>query len=149
MSERVEIPEDYGPPFHHALGIRMALGPNNEGIAYVEVDPARHYGNRWAHGGVVAALVDIASGLAIGRSIPNALQVIDGTIELKVNYLRRVIDGDITATATLVRAGKRIAVTDVDVTNRGELCAKALATFMLNRDRQGEAAGPRRRDDAT
>jgi uncharacterized protein (TIGR00369 family) len=126
----------FNPPFHRTLGVQMAIGPNREGIAYIEVDPEKHYGNRWAHGGVVGALVDIASGIAIAVQMDeDGRKAIDGTIELKVNFLRKVYEGDMTATATVVHLGKRIAVTDVDVTNKGRLCAKAVATFMLNRSR--------------
>ena len=127
---------DFNPPFHRLLGVKMKMGPNAEGIAYIDVDPEKHYGNRWAHGGVVGALVDIASGIAIALQMDeDGRKAIDGTIELKVNFLRKVYDGDMTATATVVHLGKRIAVTDVDVTNKGRLCAKAVATFMLNRSK--------------
>ena len=127
----------FNPPFHRALGIKMRMGPNREGIAYIEVDPEVHYGNRWAHGGMAAVLVDIASGIAIALQMEeDGRKAIDGTIELKVNFLRKVYEGDMTATATVVHLGKRLAVTDVDVTNKGELCAKAVATFMLSRSRR-------------
>jgi uncharacterized protein (TIGR00369 family) len=127
----------FNPPFHRTLGVKMRMGPNKEGIAYIDVDPEKHYGNRWAHGGVVGALVDIASGIAIALQLDeDGRKAIDGTVELKVNFLRKVYDGDMTATATVVHLGKRIAVTDVDVTNKGDLCAKAVATFMLSRSKQ-------------
>ncbi len=126
----------FNPPFHRTLGVKMRMGPNREGIAYIEVDPEVHYGNRWAHGGMAAVLVDIASGIAIALQMEeDGRKAIDGTIELKVNFLRKVYEGDMTATATVVHLGKRIAVTDVDVTNKGELCAKAVATFMLSRSK--------------
>jgi len=130
----VAIPEGYGPPFHKLLGVRMGIGPNKEGIAWVEIDPEKHYGSRWAHGGMVGALADIASGIAIGRMLEDAINAIDGTIELKVNFLRKVIEGDLTATARVLHFGKRVAVTEVDLTNQGKLCAKAIATFMLRRE---------------
>jgi uncharacterized protein (TIGR00369 family) len=130
----VAIPEGYGPPFHKLLGVRMGIGPNKEGIAWVEIDPEKHYGSRWAHGGMVGALADIASGIAIGRMLENPINAIDGTIELKVNFLRKVVEGDLTATARVLHFGKRVAVTEVDLTNQGRLCAKAIATFMLRRD---------------
>ncbi|MGH2830060.1 MAG: PaaI family thioesterase [Actinomycetota bacterium] len=129
------IPDSYSPPFHKTLRVCMAIGPNGEGVAWLDVDPERHYGARWAHGGVVPALVDIASGIAIARTLADAAKAIDGTIDLKVNFLRKVIDGDITAVARLLRAGKRVAFTEVEVTNKGTRVAMALATFMLNRDR--------------
>jgi len=126
----------FNPPFHRALGIKMRMGPNREGIAYIEVDPEVHYGNRWAHGGMAAVLSDIASGIAIALQMEeDGRKAIDGTIELKVNFLRKVYEGDMTATATVVHLGKRLAVTDVDITNKGELCAKAIATFMLSRSK--------------
>lgn len=134
MPDFVAIPEGYGPPFHKLLGVRMGIGPNKEGIAWVEIDPEKHYGSRWAHGGMVGALADIASGIAIGRMLENAINAIDGTIELKVNFLRKVVEGDLTATARVLHFGKRVAVTEVDLTNQGKLCAKAIATFMLRRE---------------
>jgi len=130
----IAIPEGYGPPFHKLLGVRMGIGPNKEGVAWVEIDPEKHYGNRWAHGGMVGALADIASGIAIGRMLENPMNAIDGTIELKVNFLRKVVEGDLTATARVLHFGKRVAMTEVDLTNKDRLCAKAIATFMLRRD---------------
>ena len=134
MPDFVPIPEGYGPPFHKLLGVRMGIGPNKEGIAWVEIDPEKHYGSRWAHGGMVGALADIASGIAIARKLEDAINAIDGTIELKVNFLRKVVEGDLTATARVLHFGKRVAVTEVDLTNQGRLCAKAIATFMLRRE---------------
>ena len=134
MTDFIAIPEGYGPPFHKLLGVRMGIGPNKEGVAWVEIDPEKHYGNRWAHGGMVGALADIASGIAIGRMLENPMNAIDGTIELKVNFLRKVVEGDLTATARVLHFGKRVAVTEVDLTNKNRLCAKAIATFMLRRD---------------
>jgi len=131
FAEIFNIPDEYSPPLHKVLGVKMGLGKNGEALAWVDIDPEKHYGNRWAHGGVVATLADIASGIAIARKVGNPYHAIDGTIELKVNYIRKVVEGDLTASATLLHLGKRIAVTEVICTNRGVLCARALATFML------------------
>lgn len=132
-SEIQFVDPEFEPAFHRILGIRVGIGPERSGVAYLKVDPERHYGNRWVHGGIVAPLVDIASGVAIALSVPNPMRAIDGTVEMKINYLRKVYDGDVIATARLMHLGKRLAVTDVDVTNNGSLIAKAVATFMLNR----------------
>ena len=67
----------------------------------------------------------------IASRFKEPLGVLDGTIEMKVNFLRKAVERDLTATARIVRLGRRIAVTDVDVTTEGKLCAKALATYML------------------
>ena len=132
MKEPPEVPEARISPLHRTLGIRVSVGPNREGVAAITVDPAVHYGARFAHGGVVATLADIAGAVAISLRFPNPMRVIDGTIELKINYLRKVIEGDVVASATPVHIGRRIGVSDVDVTNGDRLCAKALVTYMID-----------------
>lgn len=126
------IPDAYSPSFHRALGVKVGIGPNGEGVAWVELDRDVHYGARWAHGGLVGALADIASGITIARRFEEPMGVIDGTIEMKVNFLRKAVEGDLTATARVIKLGQRIAFTEVDVTCAGELVARALATFMLH-----------------
>jgi uncharacterized protein (TIGR00369 family) len=126
-----KLPSSFNPPFHRLLGVEMGSNEAGDGVAWVTIDPDRHYGNRWAHGGLVGTLADIASGIAIGRKVGDPMRTIEGTVELKVNFLRKVVEGDLTATARLLHLGRRIAVCEVDVTNRGDLCAKALTTFML------------------
>ena len=133
----MQVPDQFSPPLHRALHIKMGIGENLEGIAWVDVDPEVHFGNRWAHGGLAATLADVSSGIAIARAFPpeEVMDAIDGTIELKINFIRKVHDGDMTATARVIHLGKRIAVTEVAITNQGELAAKAIATFMLSRAR--------------
>lgn len=126
------VPDAYAPALHKALHINVGLGDGGEGVAWIEVDREIHFGSRWAHGGMAATLADIASGIVIARQFEDPMRAIDGTIELKVNFLRKVVEGDMTAVARLLHLGKRIAVTDVDVLNREQLVAKALGTFMLN-----------------
>jgi uncharacterized protein (TIGR00369 family) len=146
-AETTERRSKFNPPFHRTLGVKMRIGPNKEGIAYIDVDPQIHFGNRWAHGGMAGVLADIASGIAIAMQMEeDGREAIDGTIEFKVNFLRKVYEGDMTATATVVHLGKRLAVTDVDVTNKGELCAKAVATFMLSRSRSDALRPPPARE---
>jgi uncharacterized protein (TIGR00369 family) len=139
LPEFDRVPDEYGPPFHNVLGVKMGVGVGGEGIAWVDVDPEVHYGARWAHGGLAGALADIASGIAVARNVPNPIEAIDGTIEMKVNFIRKVVDGDFTACARLLHLGKRVAVTDVELTNKGRLCAKAIATFMLREPDAGSS----------
>ena len=39
MTDFIAIPEGYGPPFHKLLGVRMGIGPNKEGVAWVGPEP--------------------------------------------------------------------------------------------------------------
>lgn len=131
MNKITPVPDHHDPPLHKALGIKMGFAEDDAGVAWVTIDPERHFGNRWAHGGVAATLADVATGLAISKQIDDPEERIDGTIELKINFLRKVSEGDLTATAHMLHVGKRVAVAEVDITNGEQLVAKALATFML------------------
>jgi 1,4-dihydroxy-2-naphthoyl-CoA hydrolase len=82
------------------------------------------------HGGVLAALVDTAGGLATYMALPGGTRT--ARIELKINYLEGVERGDVTADARVVRIGRHIAVVDCDVhDDRRRLVAKALMTFFV------------------
>ncbi|MCA1833400.1 MAG: PaaI family thioesterase [Actinomycetota bacterium] len=138
MSEIHISPEEHWSPLHKTLGITVTLGENHKGIASIQVDPEVHYGARWAHGGIVATLADIAGAVSISRRFEDPMGAIDGTIELKINYLRKVVEGKIEAIGTAVHIGRRIGVSDIDVMNNGRLVAKALATYMLGPSARSE-----------
>ena len=63
------------------------------------------------HGGVVAALIDLAGHAAVavtvGRMVP--------TIDLRIDFLRAPAGGYLTARGKLLRAGRSIARADVEI----------------------------------
>jgi uncharacterized protein (TIGR00369 family) len=88
--------------------------------------------NRGAlQGGLVATLIDVAAGLL---AVKHAGQG-DGasTADMSIHFLAPIIDGPARATATLVRAGKRVIVVGVDVTDvgRDRLAARATLSFAV------------------
>ncbi len=79
------------------------------------------------HGGVIATLIDVAGDFAV------AIKCDTGgvpTINLSVDYLRMAGDVDLIAKARVRRAGRTIAVVDVDVeTDEGRLIAVGRVTY--------------------
>ncbi len=79
------------------------------------------------HGGVIATLIDVAGDFAV------AIKCDTGgvpTINLAVDYLRMAGDVDLIAKARVRRAGRTIAVVDVDVeTDEGRLIAVGRVTY--------------------
>lgn len=69
------------------------------------------------HGGVAATLVDTAGGLVQRLNVEDPLSTGVATVNLNVNYLRRAT-GDLTATAEIVRTGRSVGVSEVDVVSR-------------------------------
>ena len=64
-------------------------------------------------GGLVATLIYIAAGRLAGRHVGPAQDVT--TANMNVHFLAPIVDGPARAVATVVRAGKRLAVIAVDV----------------------------------
>ncbi len=131
MTEASEEIRTFVPPLQRTLGIKMRLGPEGEGIAWIDVDREKHWGRTRVHGGVIPALVDVAGAVTVAHTTQDAVNAIEGTIQMTVNYLKPAGDGDLTAMARVIHRGGRVGVAEVEVTNNGELCAKALVTYML------------------
>ena len=85
-----------------------------------------------AHGGLIAALIDGALGVAALSSVYKENKVIS-TVEYKTNFLNpALLNDELKAVAKVEQKGKRIIVVSCDVfaTNRNNtLIAKALGTF--------------------
>jgi uncharacterized protein (TIGR00369 family) len=82
-------------------------------------------------GGLVATLIDIAAGRLAGRQVSADQDVT--TADMTVHFLAPVVAGPARAEATIVRAGRRMIVTAVDVTDvgRDRLAARATLSFAV------------------
>jgi uncharacterized protein (TIGR00369 family) len=117
-------------PYNARLGIR---------VESVEVDGARlrvpykdenSNPGRALHGGVAASTIDIAGALAAMSGVKPSPDLETGTLDLSVNYLAAAIGEDIVATAEVLRRGKEIIYSTVDVRNdAGKRIATGLATY--------------------
>ncbi|HEY5365077.1 MAG TPA: PaaI family thioesterase [Casimicrobiaceae bacterium] len=100
-------------PFHQWLGIEVtSVGAGEIGIRAKwreewVVNPDRGY----THGGILAALVDLTADWALvsktGRGVP--------TIDMRVDYHRAAMPGDLTAHGKLVKWGSQYAVSEAQV----------------------------------
>ena len=86
----------------------------------------RSKGEPIAHGGIVAALVDLAAHAALYAQTEHGIP----TIDLRVDYLRTA-SMPLTARATTRRNGRTIGVCDVEIVDRDErLAAIGRAVFL-------------------
>ena len=65
------------------------------------------------HGGAIGALADTAGGYAAMTMVPDQADVL--TLEYKINFLRPASGETLVAEATVLRAGRSLVVTRVDV----------------------------------
>ena len=121
-------------PFWDHVG--AALVDASPGRAVVRIPRRAEFGRSGeaggsAHGGIVAAALDMAASCAMLTMLGEG----DGrraTVDLSVHYLAPA-NGDLVATATIRRSGGRIATIDIELESEGVLAALGRATFMIIR----------------
>jgi acyl-CoA thioesterase len=116
-------------PFADLMGLVVSRPRDGRCRASFTVAAEHLNPNRVAHGGTLYTMADTAMGAAIHSVLERGVACV--TIELKINYLKPVREGRVTCTAKVIQCGKRVAVVEADIKNRGMLVAKALGTFAV------------------
>ncbi len=116
-------------PFHQWLGIKvLSVGEDTVELkaSWREewvVNPDRRY----THGGILAALVDLTADWALvsrtGRGVP--------TVDMRVDYHRAAMPGDLTCKGKVVRFGGQFSVAEAQVFDaEGKLCASGRGVYL-------------------
>jgi uncharacterized protein (TIGR00369 family) len=115
-------------PYHQWLGLRvLEVGEGSIEIAATwreewVVNPERRY----THGGILAALVDLTADWALvsktGRGVP--------TIDLRVDYHRAAMPGDLISRGNVVKFGSAISVAEAHIYDQsGALLASGRGVY--------------------
>ena len=115
-------------PFHQWLGLTvLAVTDNSIEIKATwreewVVNPERRY----THGGILAALIDLAADFAMikqtGRGVP--------TIDMRVDYHRAAMPGDLTARGRVVRFGSQFSTAEAELIDKdGKVVASGRGTY--------------------
>lgn len=115
--------------YNDLLGIQITEIHDDGLTVEMEIKPDFYNFYGVLHGGASASLVDAAMGIAITHHFPNHQTA---TVELKINYLRPVSTGKVTARAKFIKTGKTLIVGEVFATrDDGKEIARALMTYIL------------------
>ena len=115
-------------PFAKLLGMRLVDLTLDEAVIKIEMRDDLRQPSGVLHGGVTATLIDTAMAFAVRTRLPKEEST--ATIDLTVHYLRPHVEGVVTCTAKVVRAGKRIFTVSADVVNdQGKLVATGISTY--------------------
>ncbi|HZY11407.1 MAG TPA: PaaI family thioesterase [Beijerinckiaceae bacterium] len=116
-------------PFNKWLGLRIQK-VDDEGIELTAtwreewvVNPQRRY----THGGILAAIIDLTADWALvahtGRGVP--------TVDMRVDYHRAAMPGDLTAKGRIVRLGSQFSVSEASVYDKdGALLASGRGVYL-------------------
>jgi len=116
-------------PYAKFLGLHLGEIRDGQVSIHLEVRDELKQNQGVVHGGAIASLIDTASAFAVLVQIEINERV--NTTDLTIHYLRPITSGRMTATAHIVRAGRRLFVLSVEVTNDANaLVATAVTTYI-------------------
>lgn len=85
-----------------------------------------HPERRYTHGGILAAIVDVAADYAIAAKLGRAVP----TIDIRVDYHKAAMSGDLIAKARIVRSGSQFSTAEAYVYDKdGALVASGRGTY--------------------
>lgn len=116
-------------PYARFLGLRLGEIYRGRASIHLDVRDELKQNQGVVHGGAIASLIDTASAFAVLTEVDVNERVT--TTDLTIHYLRPITSGRMTATARVVRGGRRLFVLSVDVNNdAGVLVATAVTTYI-------------------
>jgi uncharacterized protein (TIGR00369 family) len=120
------------PPIMHLLGTGTFTA--EAGRVVVTLEPEEYHYNPLGsvHGGVLATLLDTATGCAVHSTLPAGVGYT--TLDLNTKFLRpaSIASGTLTCEGTVIAKGRRTALAQAQITDaRGALVAHATSTCML------------------
>jgi uncharacterized protein (TIGR00369 family) len=116
-------------PFARLLDLRLEAATPGQTVMSLQIRDELRQNLGVVHGGVTASLIDSAAALAIVPLLADGERAT--TVDLTINYLRPLRSGKVTATARVLRAGKRIIAVAADVEDEaGDLAATGLTTYL-------------------
>ncbi|MGZ4291483.1 MAG: PaaI family thioesterase [Gaiellaceae bacterium] len=124
--------EEPAPPVSVLIGFRMVEAEEGRVTFELDAGPQHSSPPGTVHGGILCDLADAAMGCANVSLLQEGESF--ATVELKINFLKPVWSGRLTAIGQVVKAGRTLALCDCRITDEsGSLVAFATSTCMTVR----------------
>lgn len=119
-------------PLVHHLGIEMDELGDGTAVLRLPFRPEIVTIGQTVHGGAIATLADTAVMAACWSGAPAPESLRGSTVDLTVHYLAPANQTDLTATARVLRRGRRLSHAEVSVTAAdGTPVAHAVGTYQI------------------
>jgi len=116
-------------PYAYFLGLELGEVKSGEATIHLKVRNELKQNQGVVHGGALASLIDTASAFAVATRLEPGERVT--TTDLTIHYLRPITEGEMRASARVMRAGRRLFVISVDVCNDNQaLLATAVTGYI-------------------
>jgi uncharacterized protein (TIGR00369 family) len=138
-----------GAPFLDTLGARITLAGSDRALLELPYRDGNANRNGSLHGGVVAAVIDVAASAAADAGVAPARRAGASTIDFNVHFLAPAIREAVAAEATVVRRGRDITFVEVAVVTGARTIARGMVARRAgaedggrtDRGRSADAAG--------
>jgi uncharacterized protein (TIGR00369 family) len=132
MVQRGEAPP---PPVADLIGFQLTEIEPGRAVVALEAGPRHANPMGTVHGGVLCDTADAAMGMAYAATLEEGETFT--TLELKINFLKPVRTGRLTATGRVVKGGRTVGLVECDVVDdKDRLVARAASTCMTLRGEQ-------------
>lgn len=132
-------------PFNKILGFAVSSLSYEQAVVNINMRPelVGNFVHNTLHGGVISAVLDATGGLMVSagliskrKDLSNTEMMMQfamvGTIDLRVDYLRPGRGKRFISKATIMRTGKKVAVTRMELENdKGILIAVGTGTYLV------------------
>jgi uncharacterized protein (TIGR00369 family) len=136
-------------PYGASVGMRLDAIEDDRARVRVPYKDDNSNPGRALHGGVVASAIDVAAAIAARNCFAANAGLETGAVDLAVDYLAAAIGEDIIATAQVLRRGKEIVFSQVEVrTDAGKRVAAGLVTYRVFDPAGDPGAAQRQRSTA-
>lgn len=116
-------------PFPSHLPMRLVSVSLDLAVVVLHIDPRHMQPFGMVHGGVIASLIDTATFWSAYLRLPEDSGLVN--IDLKLNYLRQVEQGLLTAEGRCIKSGRTISYAEARVIDeQGVLHAHGTSTLM-------------------
>jgi uncharacterized protein (TIGR00369 family) len=132
---RIQRGEAAPPPVAELLGLGIVSVEPGRVVMAMHVKPQHANPMGTLHGGILCDLADAAMGMSYASSLAEGETFT--TLELKINFLKPVWTGRLTAEGRLVKGGHTVGLVECDIHDEdGRLVARASSTCMTLRGAQ-------------
>ena len=118
-------------PVNRWLGLRLVRRSPSEAVVEQELRPEFLQEAGVVHGGLLTALADTAAVYVIWPDLGASRTMTGTNVAMQFLSAARVEEGALTATATPLRVGRRVAVCESSVHQGARLVCKGTFTFLI------------------
>jgi uncharacterized protein (TIGR00369 family) len=118
------------------LGARIAEAEPGRVVVELVAGPQHRHGGGVVQGGVITQIADAAMGMSLATLQADGIW--NTTIELKINFIRPVIEGRLQAIGRVIEVRQTLLFSEADVVDeQGRLVARASSTCLPVPEGQG------------